>query len=137
MPTLERADATQVDRIVAVGVDGGRLDHELGNWATLCGERAARVDVHTMAGRATVLHGEGHGSIELAGQAGDLVSLLPRFGDAQGVSTTGLRWELDDATLGRSSTRGVSNEFLGDVATIHIEQGSLMVVQPTICALDD
>ena len=133
---LERAEHTGVDRIVAVGVDGGRLDHELGNWATLCGQRSARVDVHTMAGWATVLHADTHASINLTGEPGDLVSLLPRFGDAGGVSTTGLRWELDAETLYKASTRGVSNEFLREEVSVRIDSGALMVIRPTICALD-
>lgn len=133
---LDRAESAGVDRIVAVGIDGGRLDHELGNWSTLCGKRDALVEVHSSSGQATVLHAGTHNSLKLHGEPGEIVSLLPRFGDAHGVTTSGLRWELDDETLLSASTRGVSNEFTGSEAVVTVTNGTLMVVRPRTCALD-
>ena len=127
---LDRADSEGVDRIVAVGVEGGRLDHELCNWSTLCGARSSLIEVRTESASATILHAEKHSGLEIAGAPGDLVSLLPRFGDTSGVTTRGLRWELDDATLAASSARGISNEFTGTIASVHVGEGTLMVICP-------
>lgn len=134
---LDRIDRAGVDRIVAIGVDGGRLDHELGNWGALCARREARVEVHASQGTATILHGEGHRRLELEGAPGDLVSLIPRLGDAEGVSTGGLRWPLDNASLLATGTRGVSNEFAETEAWVELDRGTLMVVRPRVFALDD
>lgn len=133
---LDRADAAGVDRIVAIGVDGDRLDHELGNWAALSAKRAALVEVHAEHGTATILHGGGHARTELAGSRGDVVSLLPHAGPASGVTTEGLRWPLSRATLAATGTRGMSNELVGSSATVEIEAGILMVVRPVVSALD-
>jgi thiamine pyrophosphokinase len=133
---LDRADASGVDRIVAVGVDGGRLDHELGNWAALSAMRTALVEVHTAHGTATILHGAGHRRAELSGTEGDVVSLLPRAGDAIGVTTEGLRWPLSAATLTATGTRGISNEFVGSSASVEVDRGILMVVRPRVSPLD-
>lgn len=133
---LDRADRSGVDRIVAIGVDGGRLDHELGNWAALTRPRRSRVDVHTTRGSAVVLHGGGHARLELDGSPGDLVSLIPRSGEVEGVVTTGLRWKLEGETLAATSTRGMSNEFVDDRAMVEIGNGTLMVVRPRVCSLD-
>jgi thiamine pyrophosphokinase len=133
---LDHADQCGVDRIVAVGVDGGRLDHELGNWSALCAERRALVEVRAANGAAWILHAEMHPRLELHGSMGDLVSLLPRLGRVHGVTTTGLRWPLTDATLSATSTHGMSNEFIGDTIGIEVGEGTLMVVRPNTFALD-
>ncbi len=133
---LDRADAAAVERIVAIGVDGGRLDHELGNWAALCALRSARVDVHTAQGTASILHGGGHDCIHLTGTPGDVVSLIPRTDAATGVRTTGLRWPLADAVLFSTSTRGISNEFAQPDASVEVDTGTLMVVRPELRSLD-
>lgn len=134
---LDRADAAGVDRIVAIGVDGGRLDHELGNWAALSAMRSALIEVHAANGKATILHGAGHRRTELTGIRGDVVSLLPHAGDAGGVTTEGLRWPLSHATLSATGTRGISNELVGSSASVEIEVGILLVVRPRVPALDD
>ena len=48
----------------------------------------------------------------LDGSSGDLVTLLPIGGDAAGVTTEGLRWQLDGATLRIGRSRGLSNEVV-------------------------
>ncbi len=62
----------------------------------------------------------------------DLVSLLATGGPAAGVSTTGLRWPLDDAVLEPGSTRGVSNELTGGRATVTVREGSLLVIHEPV-----
>jgi thiamine pyrophosphokinase len=134
---LERADQSGVERIVATGVEGGRLDHELGNWAALCARRSALVEVHTANGTATILHGDGNNRVTQTGEVGDIISLLPRAGDAAGITTEGLRWPLENATLSSTGTHGISNEFVSASATVELQSGILMVVRPTVRALDD
>lgn len=133
---LDRADETDVDRIVAIGIDGGRLDHELGNWGALCAVRNARVDVYTAQGMASILHGGRHGTLALTGAVGDVVSLVPRSDEARGVTTAGLRWPLVNAVLSSTSTRGISNEFAQPDASVEVEAGTLIVVRPRVGALD-
>ena len=122
--------APDIDRIVVLGVEGGRLDHEFGNWAVCCGKWGVGVDVVTDRGIVHVLRGDGCNTVALEGTAGDVVSILPRLGSAVGVTTEGLRWELDDAVLYAEQSRGVSNEFLAEAATISIRSGALLVVRP-------
>lgn len=118
------------ERILALGVDGGRLDHEVGNWAVLCRPGAAQIEIRTSNGSAIVLHGNGVNSITLDGKEGDLLTLVPVGGPASGVTIAGARWPLDSATLQVGSTRGVSNEFVESSVTVSVERGSLLVVRP-------
>jgi thiamine pyrophosphokinase len=64
----------------------------------------------------------------LEGQPGELVSLLPVGGDAEGVQTSGLAWPLKGETLRFGFSRGVSNEMTSSQARIEVESGTLLVI---------
>lgn len=133
---LGHADAAvNIDRIVVMGIEGGRLDHEMGNWAVCCGQWRAAVDIHTERGVTHVLRGAGRNVVELDGEPGDLVSLLPRGGKAVGVQTVGLRWPLDEAVLYPDDSRGLSNELVETSAKVSLHSGVLLVSRPTVATL--
>lgn len=126
---LEKVMDDRPQRIVVVGGAGGRVDHELAAAALLCSERWDRVDdidwvtdrgwAHVIRGRRLV-----HGDV------GRTISLIPMGGEATGINTKGLRWDLSDATMYPGTTWGVSNEFSGPVADIRIGSGCLLAVLP-------
>lgn len=116
--------------VVVVGGHGGRLDHFLANALLLAAEpyRELRIEAHMGPATLTVVRDEAH----LAGEVGELVSLLPAHGAAHGVRTSGLLWELDGAELAPGTTHGVSNEFRQPNARVSIERGVLLAVQPGV-----
>jgi thiamine pyrophosphokinase len=67
---------------------------------------------------------------ELYGEPGDLVSLLPVGGPALGVRTTGLLYPLRGERLLPGTTRGVSNELAATLASVEVEAGTVLAVQP-------
>ncbi len=127
---LDRAAQTSFDHVVVIGVGGGRIDHELGNWSVLCAPRSQTLEIRSAGGTVTVLHGAFTNTVELSGEPGDVVSIVARNGEATGVTTVGLRWPLGDATLASHSSRGISNEFIGATATISVENGTLLIARP-------
>jgi thiamine pyrophosphokinase len=118
------AGATVID---ILGALGGRWDHTLANVALL-----ALPELHTRRAR---LLADGQtlflvrDSAMLEGQAGDTISLLPLAGAAHGVTTTGLRYPLDNATLSYERARGVSNVLLDPPGHVSLRAGVLLVVQ--------
>jgi thiamine pyrophosphokinase len=117
-----------VERATVVGGAGGRFDHFLGNVLCLTSERFAPVTIDAWIGAAHV-----HvlrERIVLRGAPGSLVTLVPAGGAATGITTTGLRYPLDDETLTPGTTRGVSNEIGDGDATVTVRSGVLLVVQP-------
>jgi thiamine pyrophosphokinase len=56
--------------------------------------------------------------------------LLPVGGAARGIVTDGLRYPLRAEELAPGTTRGVSNELLGDRGSVRLSDGTLLVVQP-------
>ena len=66
----------------------------------------------------------------LVGRPGELVSLLPVHGPARGVTTEGLLYPLRREDLYPGMSRGVSNEFEAADATVALEDGVLLTIQP-------
>lgn len=125
---LQRVRERGATEVVVFASDGGRLDHLLAGALLLADPRWSSLRIDAWLGGARVR--PVHGSAQLEGAPGGVVSLVPVGGDARGVWTEGLRWPLSGDTLAAGSTRGVSNEFLGPVARIRVDEGVLVAVQP-------
>lgn len=117
-----------------LGITGGgdRLDHALAALHAFATPALAdrRVEVYWAEHVVQVVHGPGRLELEADRPAGTLVSLLPLFGPAEGVSTTGLQYPLHGETLPAASGRGVSNVRTGGQACIGIRRGTLLVISP-------
>jgi thiamine pyrophosphokinase len=68
-------------------------------------------------------------TLELRGEPGDTVSLIPFGGDAHGIVTDGLEYPLRDESLRFGPARGVSNVMLAERATVRFQSGLLLCVQ--------
>jgi thiamine pyrophosphokinase len=123
---LDAAIALGPARILVVGSDGGRLDHLLGSLLLLADPRYAGAEVDAVLGttRIAVVRG----SRRLGGSPGDLVSLLPVHGAAEGVGTEGLAYPLQGETLPAGTSRGTSNVLIGTEARVTVERGCLLAV---------
>jgi thiamine pyrophosphokinase len=129
---LDAALAVGPDRIVVVTGPGDRFDHALAVGLTVAAPRLAAVAVEAWVGRAHLWVVRRHAV--LRGRAGALLSLLPVHGAARGVTTAGLRFPLRDEDLPAGTSRGVSNEWVDDVATVEVRDGVLLAVAPGVDA---
>jgi len=125
---LRAASLLHVRRVVVVGGAGGRLDHFVANALLLASPQFAHLDIEALIGSARVK--PIRKLAELHGSPGDLVTLLALGGPARGVRTTGLVYPLDGEDLFPGSTRGVSNEMCASSASVSLEEGTLLAVQP-------
>ncbi|MDH3606286.1 MAG: thiamine diphosphokinase [Acidimicrobiia bacterium] len=114
------------ERIVVVGGSGGRIDHLLANAFLLTSPAWADVDVEWLVGPAHILAIREEATI--AGSPGDTLTLLAVGEPADGVTTEGLRFELDNDVLLASSTRGVSNVLVESEATIRVHNGVVLAI---------
>ncbi len=115
--------------VTIVGALGGRLDQTLGNLALLSNRWRSpeqALDVRLDDGVEEVFFARG--KFQVRGAAGDTVSLIPWGTPVTGILTEGLRWPLRSETLYPDKTRGISNELLGEAATVSFESGLLLVV---------
>jgi len=121
------AGATEIVLLGALG--GDRLDHETTNLLLLAdpGYDGVRLEARRGALRIRAVRGEG--SLSLAGPLGALVTLLPVNGNADGVTTEGLRYPLRNETLRFGRARGLSNEVASLPAKVSLDKGTLLVFE--------
>jgi thiamine pyrophosphokinase len=127
---LDLAEHIGARRVLVLGGHGGRLDHFLANVAVLAAPRYANLVVDAVMGSAVVHVARPWAPSVVRGVPGDIVTLLPVHGPAEGVVTDGLAFALDRYTLVEGTTRGVSNALLGERAEIRLTAGCLLVVHP-------
>ncbi|MDR0326191.1 MAG: thiamine diphosphokinase [Oscillospiraceae bacterium] len=111
--------------IALLGASGGRLDHFLGNIGLL--ERAdgkafmldSSHEIHLLPSPVTVEPPHKH----------RYFSVVPLDETASGVTITGAKYPLDNATLRRAATVGISNEPLDGVSfTVSVKNGKALLV---------
>lgn len=114
-------------KIIISGGLGGRIDHEISNFAALAfaAERGANcylVDEHhqIFAVRNTTCR------ISRGNWTG--ISIFSFNDIAAGVTLKGLKYPLTDGTLTNSFPLGVSNSFTADTAEITVKDGTLLIV---------
>jgi len=62
-------------------------------------------------------------------ETGEIVSLLALSDHVAGITTRGLRWSLDKATLRLGESRGVSNEPVAGDVSVSVAEGLLLVTR--------
>lgn len=126
---LLEAQKRGADRVLLLAALGARWDQSLANLllpAAMPGLRISLVD-----GQQEIHFVRPGETLEIRGKTGDIVSLIPLGGDAQGITTHGLEYPLFGETLRLGSTRGISNVLLGQEinagrASVMLETGLLL-----------
>jgi thiamine pyrophosphokinase len=123
---IEIALGKGCSRVILLGALGTRLDHSLSNLFLLkkllnSGAEGILADENNEARMID-------SSIELEYEKDSFVTLLPIAGSAKGVTTQGLYYPLENATLEVGSSWGVSNRFTSEKAAVTVREGKLLVV---------
>ena len=116
--------ASQID---IYGGIGSRLDHTLGNVHLLYGLLLKGVKAKLLNPNNEVTITDS--SLDIKGEKGQLISLIPFFKDAQGVTTEGLAYSLNDADVPMGTALGISNYMLSDFAKVSIKKGILIIIK--------
>ena len=114
---------------VLYGCSGGRVDHLLANWQSMC--RFSRMGASVrMVAQDYDAYALSNGVLHLPPRpAGTLTSVFCLSAEAQGVSLCGLKYPLHSATLTSDYPLGVSNEHVEAEASVAVKQGTLLVIQ--------
>jgi thiamine pyrophosphokinase len=118
------------DSVLVIGGHGGRVDQSFANAFIISSPAYAHVSISALLDAALVSVVHGGGGVTFRGEPGDVVTILPMHGDAEGVVTVGLEYPLQGETLPAGTTRGVSNVMSGNEASVSIERGTVLVVRP-------
>lgn len=112
-----------------LGATGTRLDHVMGNIQLLSlvmekGAQAYLIDPHNK-----IYLKKKKFRLERQNQWGKYVSLFAYGGPVKGLTLKGMKYPLQDFTLGTVGTRGVSNEIAEETAEISFTEGTLLVME--------
>lgn len=121
--------ARGAEHIVLIGATGTRIDHMLGNVCLLGIGLEEQVDMEIVDVNNRIRLIDSTLTISQKEQYGKYVSVLPIFGDARGVSLSGMKYPLENCLMSTYNSLGVSNEIVEDNATITVEYGTLLVIE--------
>ena len=109
-----------------IGGLGGRLDHTLGNIGLLLKAYQQGVPAFLIDSRQEVTVTDG--AIRIPGEVGMGLSLIPLTLKVSGVTTTGLKFPLNNADLLSIQTLGIHNEYIENMAEITLREGILLII---------
>lgn len=123
---VEYAIQNQSETIIILGGLGQRLDHTLSNIGLLLKVLAHNIEIHLLDEEhdITAINRQ----ITLVRRTGWAVSLLPLTLKVVGVTTTGLKFPLNQASLFMEESRGLHNEFIAETATVELTEGNLLII---------
>ena len=117
----------KADYITLIGTTGDRLDHTMSNIFLM-----KKIADKGIACRMIDDHNEIYlvsKSINLKGEPGDLLSIIPVTEKATGLTLKGLEYPLENAEISMGSSMGISNCFINNQAQIEIKTGLILVTK--------
>lgn len=115
------------DEIIILGGIGTRFDHSLANVNLLIKAEDKNIKATIIDSKNTINITRNEFQIE--GKKGDLVSLLPISSVVYGVTTKGLEYPLNNATMHIGKALGISNVMLEEFASVSIKNGYLLIIK--------
>ena len=126
------AHAQGATDVVVVAGMGKRWDQTLANFLLPGAASFSGMSVRFTDGRSCAAWLRDGETLHIGGPVGATVSLLPLQGPAEGVTTAGPEYPLDDADLASASTVGVSNVTTTEPASVSVRRGLLVcLVSPS------
>jgi thiamine pyrophosphokinase len=125
---LHYARSLGADDILLLGALGARWDMTIANVMLLAAPELAGCRVRILDGMQEISLIQGGETRRFEGNAGDLISLIPLRAVAKNIRTAGLEYPLNGEALHFSATRGISNVFRDQAATVFLEEGLLLCI---------
>lgn len=115
--------------ITIIGGTGTRIDHVLGNIALLGIGIEEHVKIELLDAHNRICMINHSVTLKKKEQYGKYLSLIPYNGEVTGVTLKGVKYPLDNYTMGGFNSLGISNEIVDDIATIELTSGQLLVIE--------
>lgn len=112
--------------IVIFGALGSRFDHELANVFLLFKLEKDGVDAKII-NEKNIIYLAKEENLIYQGNF-ENVSLIPVCKKIEGVTITGMYYDIVDADISRGSSLGVSNKLISDVGKITIKKGKALII---------
>lgn len=115
------------DEIVYIAAIGSRFDHSIANLSLLLYLLKRHVKGMIVNKKNEIYLIDR--SLELEGEIGDTVSLIPYSADVKGIYTHGLYYSLSGENMSLEMPYGISNVFVDNKIKIEIDSGLLLVIK--------
>ena len=125
---IQYAQSLGAQDILIVGALGNRWDQTLANLLLPASAAYTNLSIRLVDGEQEISLIRAGQTLDLAGNPGSTLSLIPLAGDACGITTQGLEYPLKRETLPFGSTRGISNVLQNAHASVTLETGMLLCV---------
>lgn len=106
---------------------GGRLEHTIANIQCLKYLKECSAVGYMLDGTGMILVAKDE-TVSFQPQTEGYLSLFSMGDRAEGVTIRNMKYELNDATVTNSFPIGISNEFIGEQASITVKNGTLMII---------
>lgn len=113
-------------KIKIYGAIGGALDHTIANLSLLGKYSKQGMEIAFYYDK-NVVFALTDGDVSFDESAKGRISVFSFYDKAFGVFEKGLSYEISDAILENKAPLGVSNEFVGECATISVSKGTLIL----------
>lgn len=120
---VEYAAAHGYDEVVLMAMTGDRFDHTIADILLL--ERCKNGVLIDDNNEIYMLRDK----LEINGRKGQIISIIPLCGDAEGLVTDGLEYPLSGETLRFAQTRGISNVMTQNKCTVSIKRGMALIIK--------
>ncbi len=120
--------------LTVLGVWGGRIDHSLANLLCLA-KQSSDLPVTMPGGQQNGYLLKSDQKMILQGPNQQTVSIMAIVEDCHGVSNSGLKYPLDNATIIPGSGYGISNEIIASPSEISLQQGVLLILTDPDCRI--
>jgi thiamine pyrophosphokinase len=127
---IDKAFHLNCEEICIIAGIGGRIDHSLGNIGLL--HKISKLGMNGyIAGEDCYIYLCSK-ELEIKGEIGELVSIIPFKDDAQGVCLEGFKYPLMNATIRFGQPIGLSNVMLKPIGKVKIGSGEVLVIKNII-----
>jgi thiamine pyrophosphokinase len=116
------------ETVLVFGALGKRWDMTLANALIGAMPDFGDLDIRLIDGKQEIRVLKKNRTHLFSGKKGEMISLIPICGNVRGITSTGLEYPLENSALEFGKTRGVSNSFSGERASIHFKAGLLLCV---------
>lgn len=106
---------------------GGRLEHTIANIQCLLFLKHQQATGYVMDGSGMMLVLEKE-EVSFRKEMEGYLSIFSLGKEARGVTLKGLKYPLNDYTMTNDNPIGISNEFIGEEASVAVEDGQLVLI---------
>lgn len=126
---LKLAITLHSSHITLIGALGKRMDHALSNIHILTYALKQHISCEILDKNNRIYLINTSMTLEKSKIYGKYISLIPLTSTVEGITLTGFKYPLMDATLTIGKSLGVSNEMTGNRSRIDLKSGILIVIE--------